>query len=531
MTGRQAILAAAMLASAYAASPAPARAQVAQQGAFVIVIGTDTFAVENFTRTAARLDGELTGRAIGRVVYSATLGRAATIGTMTMQAWPAGMPADGSPMQEARLTLEADSAIFESSGAAGSATQRLATPPDALPFLNPSFLLTEQIVMRARAIGGASATVPLLLLQGGHTVNATVSWPAEDSAVVTLAGVEMRVHVGADGRMLGAAVPAQRLTVTRVDGAHVTPVAVEPPDYSAPDGAPYTALPVNITTPAGHTLAGTLTLPPGGERAPAVVTITGSGAQDRDQALPMLPGYRPFRQVADTLSRRGIAVLRLDDRGFGESTGSFAGSTSADFADDIRAAVAWLRRRPEIDGDRIALVGHSEGGLIAPLVAVTDTALAGIVLIAGPAHTGRRILEFQQRYAIEQTESIPAAARDSAFDAAQAQMEALAARQPWLAWFLEYDPLATARLVHRTPVLVLHGETDRQVTMEQAAGLADAFRASGNPDVTVRVLDGVNHLMLRDPDGNPATYGALEDRSVVPEVLGELADWLVARLR
>src|SRR6185295_11386276 len=126
---------------------------------------------------------------------------------------------------------------------------------------------------------------------------------------------------------------------------------------------------------------------------PAIVTVTGSGLEERDEAIPPLKGYRPFRQIADTLGRRGIAVLRMDDRGFGESGGDGNAATSADFAQDIRAGLAYLRTRSEVDGSRLGLVGHSEGGLIAPLVAKQEgTALKGIVLLAGTAYTGRQIM-------------------------------------------------------------------------------------------------------------------------------------------
>jgi uncharacterized protein len=304
---------------------------------------------------------------------------------------------------------------------------------------------------------------------------------------------------------------------------------MEPPDYSAPEDAPYAAEPVTVTTPAGHTLAGTLTRPAGDAAVPAVVMITGSGSQDRDQAIPMIPGYRPFREIADALSRRGIAVLRLDDRGFGESTGDGASATSADLADDIRAGLEYLRSRPDIVQDRLGLVGHSEGGLIAPMIASTDTTLAGIVLIAGPSRTGREIIAYQQRFAIDRSGLDPAA-RDSAFMAAQEQTEELAARMAWLRYFLDHEPLATAAQVRRTPVLVLHGETDRQVTVDQAEELAGAFRAAGNPDVTVRTFPDVNHLLLRDPDGSPGDYVRLTERSVAPEVLDALVEWLMARL-
>ena len=140
-----------------------------------------------------------------------------------------------------------------------------------------------------------------------------------------------------------------------------------------------------MKTPAGHTLAGTLTLPKGASRTKpvsAIVTVTGSGAQDRDENIG-LPGFRPFRQLADSLGRRGIAVLRMDDRGTGSSGGTFKGSTSADFAEDVRAGLAYLRTRPEIRADRLGVLGHSEGALIAPMVAEKEPTLRAIVLLAG----------------------------------------------------------------------------------------------------------------------------------------------------
>jgi dienelactone hydrolase len=164
----------------------------------------------------------------------------------------------------------------------------------------------------------------------------------------------------------------------------------------------------------GHKLAGTLTVPKGKGPFPAIVTITGSGSQDRDEEIWLVKGFRPFRQIADSLGRAGIAVLRMDDRGFGGSGGDAATSTSRDFAEDIKAGLAWLRSRPEIDGKRLGLVGHSEGGLIAPIVASEDPALKAIVLMAGPGQTGREILEFQNRYGIEHNPAIKPESRDSA---------------------------------------------------------------------------------------------------------------------
>jgi hypothetical protein len=261
---------------------------------------------------------------------------------------------------------------------------------------------------------------------------------------------------------------------------------------------------------------------------PAVITITGSGQQDRDEYLAVAGGYRPFRQVADTLGRRGIAVLRLDDRMVGASGGALG--TSADYADDIRAAVAFLRSRPEIDGSRIALVGHSEGGLIAPMVASTDSTLAGAVLLAGPSQTGAEILRFQQHQAIDTDTSIAVASRDSLYRVAAEQLDSLTQVRPWLKFFESYDPVATARRVS-VPILILHGGTDRQVTPEQAPALAEAFQEGGNTDVTMHVFPGLNHLFIPDPSGLPAGYNLLPTNKVAPEVLGMMTEWLVERLR
>jgi hypothetical protein len=264
-------------------------------------------------------------------------------------------------------------------------------------------------------------------------------------------------------------------------------------------------------------------------RVPAVVTITGSGQQDRDESISIVPGFRLFRQVADTLSRRGIAVLRLDDRGVGGSGGDVNGTT-ADFANDIRAAVAYLRTRSDIDAARIALVGHSEGGMIAPMVAADDSRLAAIVLMAGPADRGDSVIAFQLRSAVEQEPSIAPAARDSALAAVRAQFDSTSAKLAWMQYFLSYDPLPTIRRV-RQPVLILQGATDRQVTADQAPKIERALREAGNRRVATHVFSDRNHLFLRDSIGAPSGYSRLPSGRIDGEVMGTLADWLVATLQ
>jgi alpha-beta hydrolase superfamily lysophospholipase len=258
------------------------------------------------------------------------------------------------------------------------------------------------------------------------------------------------------------------------------------------------------------------------------MTITGSGPQDRDERLWIVRGYGLFRQIADTLSRRGFAVLRLDDRGTGESGGRFAGSTTADFGNDVVDALAWLRREPGIDTTRLALLGHSEGALIAPMVAAREPSIAALVLLAGPAWDGRRVLVFQNEWAIRK--KLSGAAFDSAMAVARKGIDSLAVSDPWFGFFCGYDPLPVPRKLGKPRVLLLQGETDRQVSAEQVEELAAAFKAAGNRDVTVRKLPATNHLFLSDPSGDPAGYAKLPSGEVPRETLGLIADWLASRL-
>ena len=321
----------------------------------------------------------------------------------------------------------------------------------------------------------------------------------------------------------------------QVAGLFFTPRAAPPPpaEQTVPPDAPYTPEEVRVPTPAGYELAGTLTLPkeaPG--PVPAVVLISGSGPQDRDGAIPGVPGYHPFRQIADALGRRGIAVLRLDDRGFGASGGDPSRATTADLADDARAALEFLRGRGDIDPERLALIGHSEGGIIAPMVAAADPGLAGIVLMAGSSRTGREILSYQQTNAVGRDSTLSPAEQDSLRAELAARTDSAARNTPWLRFFLDYDPLTTAREVG-VPVLILQGATDRQVSAEQAEELGAGFRTGGNADVTVRVFPDLNHLFLPDPDGTAdvGRYAALPSKEVPAEVLDTLAKWLAERLR
>lgn len=510
------------------AAASSAGAQGADQYTFRMLIGHDTLTSEVVQRTTTRVDVDMLDKTSGaRWRYAMTLtpdGRVPLLHNAVYRL----AKGDTVPFQSADLAFGRDSVTVTISGNV-SRVQTLPTRPGALPYINPSFAMVEQVLRRARAAGGATDTVPLFMVSGGQTVPALIVWVGRDSATVQIGGATIRAAVDADGALLGAVIPVQHVTVIRLPGARA--LVTRTIDYGAPRGAPYTAEDVTVHTPEGLSLTGTLTLPAARRGpVPAVVTITGSGAEDRDERISIVDGYRPFWQVADTLARRGIATLRLDDRGINGSSDGPSTATSADYANDIRAALAYLRTRPEIDGRRLGLVGHSEGGMIAPMVAATDPALRGIVLLAGPAYTGRRILDFQQRNAVANAPSLTAEQRTAALAASAKATQELAAKSAWLRYFLDYDPLVTARKV-RVPVLILQGETDQQVTPEQADTLAAAFRAGGDRDVTMRTFPATDHLFVADSVGDPARYSSLSSRAVRPRVLGAMADWLAAHLR
>ncbi|MBV6522112.1 MAG: hypothetical protein MNPFHGCM_02258 [Gemmatimonadaceae bacterium] len=507
-----------------------ARAQ--ERAVLILLTPSDTFSMERFSRTARQLNSELLIKAAGmRLTLDVALGDRDRVESLRMEARQAASDRASPPAQRAMLVFRDDSVIAEL-GAAGNVTvQRFATRDGAIPFLNPSFALMELAVVRARGVDRDSTVANLFMVQGGTTVAAGIVRAGRDSVVVTVGGVVVRLAVSSNGEILGGTIPAQGLRLVRVPDMGEGAMAAAPPDYSPPPGAPYTAEAVTVPTPMGHTLAGTLTMPTNARGpVPALVTITGSGSQDRDEAISLVKGYRPFRQVADTLARHGIAVLRMDDRGYGSSGGNAATATSADFADDIRAGLAYLRSRSDIDSRRLGLIGHSEGGLIAPMVAAQDSTLRGIVLLAAPAEGGRRILEYQQRFAIEHAPNLTAPQRDSAMRRIAPTIDSLAKSAPWMGFFVDYDPLETARRV-RVPVLILQGATDRQVTAGQAEALARAIRSDGNGDVTVRVFPGTNHLFVSDPDGNPAGYAALPSHAVRSDVLAAILEWVVARMK
>lgn len=299
-------------------------------------------------------------------------------------------------------------------------------------------------------------------------------------------------------------------------------------------------------------LAGTLDIPPGRGPFAGVVLIAGSGPNNRDEALM---GHKPFLVLADYLARRNIAVLRYDKRGIGGSSGNYGTATTADFASDAEAAAAYLRTRPEVDARRVGLLGHSEGGEIAPLAAAHDRAVAFVVMLAGPGVRGDKLL-VEQTQAIamamgvspEQVQkevtderAVLALVKSSKDDAAlQIQLRAKLAgkmpeaqlgatiRQastPWFRYFLNYDPAPALKLV-QCPVLALIGEKDTQVPPQQnLPALRAALAAGGNKNFEVDEMPGLNHLFQPAHTGSPTEYSQIET-TMSPRALEKITKWI-----
>jgi uncharacterized protein len=340
-----------------------------------------------------------------------------------------------------------------------------------------------------------------------------------------------------------------------------------------PEDATYTA--ENVTFNNGAiTLAGTLTIPEGDGPHPAILLISGSGPQDRDERLEGI-GFAPFAVITDHLTRAGIAVLRYDDRGVGQSGGDFSAATTADFAADAQAALTYVQSRPEIDAAQVGVLGHSEGAAVAAHMAAADADVAFYVLMAGAAVNGADILVVQNQriYAAENLSEAEAAAQVAFVQAmfplviagdtnaltslldtrVREQIAALPEAQqsqigdvdnfvqrsvaaqvadfsrPWWPYFLQYNP-AEAWAQTDVPVLALFGELDVQVDAEQnAAALREALESGGNPDFEIVTLPDANHLFQRADTGAVSEYALLQ-RQFIADFLPTVTDWILAHV-
>ena len=300
------------------------------------------------------------------------------------------------------------------------------------------------------------------------------------------------------------------------------------------------------------TLAATLTIPQGKGPFPGVVLITGSGPQDRDESLM---GHKPFLILSDYLTRHGMVVLRADDRGTSKSTGNFGTATTADFATDTEAGINFLKTRPEVNPHKIGLIGHSEGGIIAPMIAARNKDVAFIVMMAGTGVPGDQVIAAQSEaieiangktpeearkdtekdreiIALVETEKDPAVMEKKVREKlagtvpeAQIGAEIQRATSPWARYFLTYDPAIALRKV-TCPVLVLNGSLDKQVLPDQnLPPIRKALQEAGNKHVEIDELPGLNHLFQTAKTGSPSEYAQIEE-TMSPVALEKISIWI-----
>lgn len=404
--------------------------------------------------------------------------------------------------------------------------------------------------------------------QGASGIEAEIAYLTGDSIVIAVPSLNAR-FMGRPGegysRLEGEFMQSGMILPLVLDHQD-TPYAMRRPQEPT-EPLPYRTEEVSFENEdAGVTLAGTLTLPEGEGLHPAVVLVSGSGPQDRNE---MVFGHKPFLVIADYLTREGIAVLRYDDRGFGESTGDFAAATTEDFTGDALAAVDYLRRRGDINPSAIGMLGHSEGGLIAPRAAVESGDLAFIVLLAAPAQPGDDIIRSQTELiavseGVEDSlidfnrdlldrwfETIRAhddldTVKQKLSEIADSVMEELSESErealgltrqeltaqvqqsasPWFKYFIEYDPYPTLQKVE-APVLALFGENDLQVSADENARLMrEALESGKTQDFEVHIFDNLNHLFQTAETGSPNEYAEIEE-TISPEVLEKIAYWIV----
>ncbi len=331
---------------------------------------------------------------------------------------------------------------------------------------------------------------------------------------------------------------------------------------------PYGAEDLEIENqPGGSVLAGTLTTPSGKGPFPVVITISGSGPQDRDETIM---GHKPFLVIADHLTRHGIAVFRFDDRGIGKSKGDRSKATSEDYAGDVAAIVARLKTHPKIDPEKILLAGHSEGGIIAPLVADENRDVAGIILLAGTGVSGKEISLNQSRkisagagmapFIVEVQEKILTrmyarleqgqAIDDEFVKALTAEMKELIADEiqggnlvetivttakgqlslPWFQFFALHDPAPVLEKI-QCPVLVIIGNKDTQVDPDlNLPPIKAALDKAGNDDVEIKRMPNLNHLFQECETGLPTEYATIE-QTISPQVLELMVDWISQRFK
>ncbi|HUI31542.1 MAG TPA: alpha/beta fold hydrolase [Candidatus Acidoferrales bacterium] len=367
-----------------------------------------------------------------------------------------------------------------------------------------------------------------------------------------------------DGKWIqsGASLPLSMIRTT-VEIKYNRPQEPKPP-------YPYESEEVSFESKTtGMKYSGTVTIPDSGGPFPAAILITGSGMHDRNEEVFE---HKPFLVIADYLTRRGIAVLRVDDRGIGGSTGNKMQSTSVDHAKDVIAEIEYLKNRGDINPNKIGIIGHSEGGMIAPIVASQSKDVSFVVLLAGTGERSDEVLTEQKRV-LEKSEGVPdgdidreinqdeneyrimrsssdsATIADSLKEYLRTTMPELSGSEiqrdgdhekeidgkvgfllsPWFRSFIFYDPRSELEKV-RCPVLAMDGTLDLQVSPEEnLEEIEKALKKGGNADYTIKLMPGLNHLFQDAKTGSPNEYAQIEE-TFSPEALTVMGDWILRRM-
>jgi len=344
--------------------------------------------------------------------------------------------------------------------------------------------------------------------------------------------------------------------------------AISPKDIQ-PDSIPYVSNDIKYyNADSSIHFGATLTIPVGKKKCPAVILVSGTGKQDRDGTMA---GHKMFATLADYLTRQGLAVLRVDDRGVGLTTGNYETSTTADFAADVLTSIDYLKGRKEINPKKIGLIGHSEGGAVISIVASQSRDVSFMISMAGLASKGLDAL-FKQNRDIVEASSLPDydKARSNeinelmfktAFayansDSMETKLNTVyaswkkkddeyfktlnkpfdhfrfpiyryvqSATGPWYRYFIQYDP---ARYLIRVkiPVLAINGDKDLMVSWKENLGNFERYlHQAGNKDVKIVVLPGLNHLFLHCKECTTAESASLKE-PIAPEVLSLIGDWI-----
>ncbi len=403
--------------------------------------------------------------------------------------------------------------------------------------------------------------------QGSKDIPMTSTYFSNDT--LKIESIEMKakfIGVLADSLLIGTFTQAGRDIPITLSRKTIEETAIIRPQE--PTGKPiYKEIDVSFKNKKDNvTLAGTLTLPKGRGPFKTAILISGSGPQNRDEEIL---GHKPFLVIADYLTKNGITVLRYDDRGVGKSTGDFTAATSLDFARDVECAIDFLKHTKRIDRKNIGLIGHSEGGLIAPIVAAKpENDVAFVILLAGPGIRGLDIIYAQQALIaradsvseeeisknkrlsreiftyLENNQSNPDFNRlfhahiDSVITADSVEIpkgvqkldfvksQVAAVSNPWMKFFLFYDPKESLEKV-KCPVLAINGSKDLQVpAKENLNAIKEYVTSNGNKNVTIIELGGLNHLFQTASTGSPSEYAGISE-TFSADALLIMTDWLL----